>query len=88
MIEVFRTNVSNPEHAKILKEQLQQLFKCEASFDLDDCDRILRVKCFSTEMRAEHIIRLLKENGFAAEILPEDYPLPIIQSILNARLCW
>jgi hypothetical protein len=88
MIEVFRTNVVKPNEAKILKAKLHQMYNCEASFDLEDCDRILRVKCHSADIKPEHIIELLSQNGFFAEVLPDNYPQPIIQSILNAQLCW
>jgi len=69
------------------KESEINLYKCEASFDLDDCDRILRVKCTSGNIQSDHIIDIMTRNGFYADVLPENYPLPIIQSLLTSSLC-
>ena len=42
-IEVFKTNVADPERAKWLVDQIEKQFtNCKVNFDLDDCDRILR----------------------------------------------
>src|SRR6478609_6922826 len=43
-VEVFKTNVADPERAKWLVDQIERNFtNCKVNFDLDDCDRILRV---------------------------------------------
>lgn len=86
MVEVFKTNVIETKHARMLKEILKLEYNYEATFDLEDCDRILRIK-HSDTIQSGNIIKLMKNYGFKAEILPENYPLPIIQSILNASLC-
>lgn len=70
----------------MLKEVFEQVYNYEATFDLEDCDRILRIKS-SGNIHAGNIVKLMKDYGFKAEVLPENYPLPIIQSILNANLC-
>ena len=46
-----------------------------ANFDLQDCDRILRVKCRKGTIRACAVIDLLKNFGFSAEVLPDDCPV-------------
>ncbi len=72
MIEVFRTNVSNCEHAKVLLERIHSKFSnYEANFDLDDCDKILRVKCNGAEVNSCDIISLVGEFGYRIEILQE-----------------
>ena len=77
MIEVFKTNVRDRCDANMLIEQIQQsFFNYQANFDLDDCDRILRVKCISGTIQAALIIELLKDAGFDAAILPDNIPLP------------
>jgi hypothetical protein len=77
MIEVFKTNVRDRCDANMLIEQIQQsFFNYHANFDLDDCDRILRVKCISGTIQAALIIELLKDAGFDAAILPDNIPLP------------
>lgn len=45
MIEVFRTNVQDPNHAIMLVSQINKTFDgYVANFDLEDCDNVLRVK--------------------------------------------
>jgi hypothetical protein len=75
MIEVFKTNVNDSDRAKRLVDQIHTRFEyCEANFDLDDCDRILRVKGIRSEPEVFMIISLVKELGCDAQILPDDSP--------------
>jgi hypothetical protein len=75
-VEVFKTNVSDPEKAKWLVAQIERNFtNCKVNFDLDDCDRILRVVC-EGEIQSDPIaigslIDLLKNVGCKAEVLPD-----------------
>lgn len=72
MIEVFKTNVCDPEHANSLLEKIHASFTGHsASFDLDDCDRVLRVQCHTGSVESPLLISLLKEHGYHAEILPD-----------------
>jgi hypothetical protein len=76
MVEVFKTNVIDAGHASMLVEQIHQSFiDYKANFDLEDCDKILRVKSFSGSVQPFLLINLLKELGFDAEVLPDDFPL-------------
>ena len=43
-----------------------------ANFDLDDCDRILRVKSSAGSIHPDTLILLLKRFGFHAEVLPDE----------------
>ena len=73
MVEVFKTNVKYQDHAKMLLDQIQKIFKdYKVNFDLDDCDRILRVKCTSGVIDSSRLINLIKDFGFHAEILPDE----------------
>ena len=68
MVEVFQTNVSQPHQAKSLITQLLQHFPdSKINFDLDDCDRILRVE--GLNFLADKVMRLLEENGFNCQLL-------------------
>jgi hypothetical protein len=75
-VEVFKTNVADPEQAKWLVDQIERNFNnCKVNFDLDDCDRILRV-VFEEEIQSDPIaigsvIDLLKNVGCVAEELPD-----------------
>ncbi len=45
MIEVFKTNVDNaPEADKVLRLLAHEFPDFKVNFDLEDCDKILRVK--------------------------------------------
>lgn len=68
MIEVFKTNVKEVHDATNIVQLLLQYFPgSRINFDLQDCDKILRVegKNFSTDK----IMLLLKEKGFHCTIL-------------------
>jgi hypothetical protein len=72
MIEVFKTNVENREQAGRLIDQIQNVFAdYQVNFDLEDCDRILRVKNPSGSVLIAGMIGLLKDQGFNAEPLPD-----------------
>jgi hypothetical protein len=73
MIEVFKTNVLHRDHANLLVAKIHERFgDYTANFDLDDCDRILRVKCTGDRIRPSVVIELLKNFGFDAEVLPDE----------------
>ncbi len=45
MVEVFKTNVEDSSHADLLIEQIHKTYThYTANFDLEDCDKILRVE--------------------------------------------
>lgn len=74
MVEVFKTNVFDVLDADKLVLLIHQNFNCyQANFDLDDCDRILRIKTESEQVDNLSVILLLKQNGFNAEVLIDDF---------------
>jgi hypothetical protein len=75
MVEVFKTNVNLRVHAILVIEQIHKTFTgYKANFDLEDCDRILRVKSYTGSIESYRLIQLLKEQGFQAEVLPDTVP--------------
>lgn len=69
MVEIFKTNVSDQAEADLLLSEIYRLLRdCAANFDLEDCDKILRVK-YEGEMDPSILIALLKDFGFEAEVL-------------------
>ena len=75
MVEVFRTNVKEKFHADQLLEQIHKSFPAyKANFDLEDCDKILRIKSESGMVQPMPVILLLSESGFHAEPLPDELP--------------
>ncbi|NMH87760.1 hypothetical protein HHX25_09610 [Flavivirga sp. Y03] len=61
---VFKTNVFNKNSVESLKPFLDELLvNLKWNFDLEDCDKILRVE--SERSISRKIVRLLKEKGFS-----------------------
>ena len=84
MVEVFKTNVQDTRHARMLVHSIQESFgHYEVNFDLDDCDRILRVKCCGGMVDAEALIELLRDFGFVAEVLQDS---PTTESRMNRMM--
>lgn len=72
MIEVFKTNITCPERAKQLVDQIHQTFAAyTANFDLHDCDKILRVVYGAAEKPSGDFIQWLGVLGCSAEVLPD-----------------
>ena len=72
MVEVFKTNVNDSDHATMLIDQIHKNFiDYEANFDLGDCDKILRVRGAGL-VQSSLLINLLKDFGFDAEVLPDE----------------
>ena len=68
MTEVFRTNVDCKDAAMQLLNLLWKSFPHGMiNFDLEDCDKILRVEAIS--FNPNEIIHLLKKEGYQCEIL-------------------
>lgn len=62
-IEVFKTNVKSRVAAEKLAARLKQLFPdSRVNFDLDDCDRVLRIE--GINICCEKTISLLKAGGY------------------------
>ena len=77
MVEIFKTNVRKKGQASLLVEQIERTFpECKASFDLEDCDHVLRINCASENLKANRLIDLLEKFGFEAEILTDEVLLP------------
>lgn len=74
MVEVFKTNVEDKGHATLLVGEIQNAFPTYlVNFDLEDCDRILRVRA-NRQVDAEAVIALLGTLGYQAEVLPDEVP--------------
>jgi hypothetical protein len=75
MVEVFKTNVIDPGQAvKLVKHIHTTYVNYKANFDLQDCDNILRVKSTIGSIQTSHLIDLLKDFGFDAEVLNDEVP--------------
>lgn len=69
MVSVFKTNVQCPEKAVFILDGLLSEYPAfRINFDLEDCDRILRVEGNDVEING--IISSLKKRGYSCEELP------------------
>ncbi len=68
MVEVFKTNVENSEYAEqLLRKLLTHYPHCHINFDLQDCDRILRVE--GRHVESGGIIEVVCHDGFDCQVL-------------------
>jgi hypothetical protein len=68
MVEIFKTNVQHQKQAIMLLTALCREFPLfKINFDLDDCDRILRVE--GENISYEEIIELIALNGCQCNVL-------------------
>lgn len=65
---IFRTNVDTPKAVRRLAPLLNgHLFISKWNFDLEDCDKILRIE--TAAKISEEIIKILRSRGFDCEEL-------------------
>ena len=68
MVEVFKTNVKQKRQAKNLLNALSRQFPLyRINFDLEDCDKILRVE--GENVPPEKIRNLVTANGYQCQVL-------------------
>ncbi|MCD0467065.1 hypothetical protein [Flavobacterium sp. ENC] len=68
MIEVFKTNVQETEQSKMIVMKLLEHFPNSViNFDLEDCDKILRIHAVSISNK--RIIEVLNSYGYQCEVL-------------------
>ena len=68
IVEVFKTNVEEVELSELLIRQLADQFPDSLiNFDMEDCDKILRVE--ARTITPEKIIQILNSNGYSCEVL-------------------
>lgn len=84
MVEVFKTTVDNHVQAFKLSEAIHRAFPgCRANFDLDDCDRILRVENHGNRVNACAVIHLIISHGCFAEVLNDEVKFPGVNPYLQ-----
>lgn len=73
MVEVFVTNVAKKEDSVFLIHELEKILPhSEINFDLEDCDRILRIKGLSPlPVAPGDVIACLGHHGFQCQTLTD-----------------
>ena len=68
MVQVFKTNVQEVDGANAIVQKLSEQFpSSKINFDLEDCDKILRIE--GSHIDNKTIIDVLIIKGFRCEIL-------------------
>lgn len=68
MVEVFKTNISNLAQAKQVVKLLQQQFPlAKITFDLQDCDKILRIE--NNTINPPFVIKIVNQLGINCQVL-------------------
>lgn len=69
MVEVFKTDIRKTSQAKAIITLLLQHFPGSIiNFDLEDCDKILRVEG-ADDLLPERVMKLIENKGFTCKIL-------------------
>ena len=70
MIEVFKTNVQNGNQASAVLKTLSGFApQAKINFDLEDCDKILRVE--AENISSHLVINLMNKMNYLCEVLPD-----------------
>lgn len=70
LIEIFRTNVEDESTADRTVNALHENFKnVIANFDLEDCDRILRVESMDGNIMLKEILHFLTSLNLKVELI-------------------
>jgi len=68
-IEIFRTTVESSQEADLIRHELEELFPgSKVNFDLEDCDKIMRVRDGSRYQ--ESIVKYMKNRNLECTNLP------------------
>ena len=83
--EVFKTNVNEPFHAELLIKLIHRIFNdYNACFDLEDCDKVLRVESSKT-IEKNSLMNLIQTYGFEIEILSDNISCEFISNIISRK---
>ncbi|MBL7930545.1 MAG: hypothetical protein JNL60_01500 [Bacteroidia bacterium] len=70
MVNVYKTNITHKNQALAMLGSLHQQFPGRSfNFDLEDCDKILRVE--GVNVNSEEIIKTLNLQGFCCDELQD-----------------
>lgn len=68
MVEVFKTDVQTIDQSvKLIRKLRQHIPGIEINFDLEDCDRVLRIE--GEYVPVPRVIKLMNNNGYFCELL-------------------
>ena len=72
MVEVFKTNIEDTPTAEHISGQLHRKFPdYRVTFDLDDCDHILRIESSTSPVEVDGVIRAVQYCAVEIAVLEE-----------------
>lgn len=70
-IKVYKTDVDNRSAAESILDDIRRLLhNYDVSFDLEDCDKVLRIENLNGRVNESKIINILHNYGYQIERLP------------------
>jgi len=71
MIIIYKTTVQNRVEAESITELiLSEIPSCDISFDLGDCDNVLRIETNNGDFNEETLKHIFKQKNHRLEALP------------------
>ena len=72
IVEIFKTDVSDHSTGKMIVNALAKYFPSYTiNFDLDDCDKILRVESINGNVEVNSIIEIVRLHSVDIDLIPE-----------------
>ncbi len=72
MVEVFQTTINNQQQSEAIAQAIRREFPdYHVNFDLEDCDKILRVAHEKSQIVAQKLIQIVESFGVEAAVLPD-----------------
>jgi hypothetical protein len=72
MVEVFKTNIQDPCESEVIAKAIRERFpEYQLSFDLEDCDKILRVANAKPDLEYQTLFNIARSLGVKMEVLPD-----------------
>ena len=70
IVEIFKTDVSTISDANFIIKELRRHFPSfRINFDLNDCDKILRLEAKACEIEVHQIVKIVRKLNFKIELI-------------------
>jgi len=72
-VEIFKTNITTVWEANLVLKNLRMHFpSCRINFDLEDCDRILRIEGKACEIEIDIILQVVRDLCFEIDLIEDE----------------
>ena len=70
VVEVFKTNIEHIDATQLILQKLKEILPdSKINFDLDDCDRLLRIESRRSSINVLAVVDCIKKMNFEIEVL-------------------